>query len=125
MRGSSARVGATLHPFPQREQGEWRALPWSRPTGQRHCPRKPRKAPPRRANDRGHGPRSASSMSIEQRNATRVITVGREAGAVVRDQSLAVLEHNHEYFEELRRFGPEARRALAAIYRDAFAVLDA
>jgi hypothetical protein len=64
-------------------------------------------------------------VSIEQRNDTCVITVGREVGAVVRSQSLAVLEHNHQYFEEVRRFGPEARRALAAIYRDAFAVLDA
>jgi hypothetical protein len=64
-------------------------------------------------------------VSIEQRNDTCVITVGRQVGEVVREQSLAVLEYNHHYFEELRRFGPEARRALATIYRDAFAVLDA
>jgi hypothetical protein len=36
-----------------------------------------------------------------------------------------VLEANHQYFEGVLDFSPQARYALSVIYRDAFAVLDA
>jgi hypothetical protein len=64
-------------------------------------------------------------MSMQQRNDACHVTVDREVGEVLRHQTLVVLEANHHYFEDVRLLGPEARRALAAIYRDAFAVLDA
>ena len=64
-------------------------------------------------------------MSSEQRNDVCVVVVDREVGEVVREQTVATLEANHHLFEEVERFGPDAQRALAAIYRDAFAVLDA
>jgi hypothetical protein len=64
-------------------------------------------------------------MSSEQRNDVRVVTVDRAVAEAVREQSLITLEANHHYFEEVTAFGAEARRALARIYREAFAVLDA
>jgi hypothetical protein len=64
-------------------------------------------------------------MSDEQRNDVRVVTVDRAVAEVVREQSLVTLEANHHYFEEVEAFGAPARRALARIYRDAFATLDA
>ena len=64
-------------------------------------------------------------MSSAQRNDVCLITVDREVGDVLRHQTLVVLEANHQYFEDVVLFGPDARRALAAIYRDAFAVLGA
>jgi hypothetical protein len=64
-------------------------------------------------------------MSSKQRNDAKTILVDREAADVIREQSLVTLEANHHYFEEVGAFGAEARRALARIYRDAFATLDA
>jgi hypothetical protein len=64
-------------------------------------------------------------MSSEQRNDVRVVTVDRAVAEVVREQSLVTLEANHHYFEEVEAFGAPAQRALARIYRDAFATLDA
>jgi hypothetical protein len=64
-------------------------------------------------------------MSSEQRNDVCVVVVDPEVGEVVRQQSLAVLEANGHYFDAVEAFGAEAQRALAAIYREAFAVLDA
>lgn len=64
-------------------------------------------------------------MSKQQRNDVCVVPVDREVAEVVREQSLITLEANHHYFEEVERFGAEARRALAGIYREAFSVLDA
>jgi hypothetical protein len=64
-------------------------------------------------------------MSIKQRNDVCVVPVDREVGAVVRSQTIVVLEANHYYFERIEDFGPEAQYALSVIYRDAFAVLDA
>jgi phosphoserine phosphatase len=69
--------------------------------------------------------RAAISMSIKQRNDVRVVTVDRAVVEVIREQSLITLEANHHYFEEVEAFGADARRALARIYREAFAVLDA
>jgi hypothetical protein len=64
-------------------------------------------------------------MSSRQRNDVKTVLVDREAADVIREQSLVTLEANHHYFEEVAAFGAEARRALARIYRDAFATLDA
>lgn len=64
-------------------------------------------------------------MSNEQRNDVCVVPVDHAVAEVVREQSLITLEANHHYFEEVERFGAEARRALARIYREAFCVLDA
>ncbi|HET6507452.1 MAG TPA: hypothetical protein VFG42_11745 [Baekduia sp.] len=64
-------------------------------------------------------------MSTNQRTDVCVVTVDREVAEVVREQSIATLEANHHYFEEVERFGADAQRALARIYRDAFATLDA
>jgi hypothetical protein len=64
-------------------------------------------------------------MSTEQRNDVHVVTVPRDVIDAVREQSLVTLEANHHYFEEVESFGAPARQALAKIYRDAFATLDA
>jgi hypothetical protein len=64
-------------------------------------------------------------MSTEQRNDACVITVDRQVGEILRQQTLIVLEANHHCFEDVRDLGPAAQLALSRIYRDAFAVLDA
>jgi hypothetical protein len=64
-------------------------------------------------------------MSTQQRNSACVVSVDPFTADVLRHQTLVVLEANHYYFEDLLEFGPEAQYALSAIYRDAFAVLDA
>jgi hypothetical protein len=64
-------------------------------------------------------------MSSRQRNGVRVVTVDRDVAEAIREQSLITLEANHHYFDEIEAFGAEAQRALARIYREAFAVLDA
>jgi hypothetical protein len=64
-------------------------------------------------------------MSTTQRNDACLIPVDPSLADILRTQTLLVLEYNHNYFEYLRDFGPEAQFALSVIYRDAFAVLDA
>lgn len=64
-------------------------------------------------------------MSIEQRNDPRVLTVDRATAAVLRAETLVVLEANSHHFDEVERYGAAGRRALRAVYADAFAVLDA
>jgi hypothetical protein len=64
-------------------------------------------------------------MSTQQRNDACLIAVDPSQADVLRLQTLRVLEANHDYFEDLLEFGPEAQHALSVIYRDAFAVLDA
>jgi hypothetical protein len=64
-------------------------------------------------------------MSTAQRNDARLIPVDPQLGDILRTQTLAVLEFNHHYFEDLREYGHQAQLALSIIYRDAFAVLDA
>jgi hypothetical protein len=64
-------------------------------------------------------------MSTQQRNDACLIAVDSSTADVLRQQTLVVLEANHYFFEEILEFGPEAQLALAKIYRDAFAVLDA
>jgi hypothetical protein len=64
-------------------------------------------------------------MSDSQRTGELTVLIDRNDVDAVREQSLLTLEANHHYFEEIEAFGGEAREALAWIYRDAFAVLDA
>lgn len=64
-------------------------------------------------------------MSDSQRTGVLTVPVDRDDVDTLREQSLLTLEANHHYFEEIEAFGGEAREALARIYRDAFAVLDA
>lgn len=64
-------------------------------------------------------------MSTQQRIDACLIAVDPSTADVLRQQTLVVLEANHYYFEEILEFGPEAQLALAQIYRDAFAILDA
>jgi hypothetical protein len=64
-------------------------------------------------------------MSTKQRNDACLVSVGPSEADVLRQQTLVTLEANHYFFEEILEFGPEAQQALAQIYRDAFAVLDA
>jgi hypothetical protein len=64
-------------------------------------------------------------MSTMQRNSAAVVGVDPSTADVLREQTLATLEANHYFFEDLREFGPEAQFALSVRYRDAFTVLDA
>ena len=64
-------------------------------------------------------------MSTQQRNYACHISVDPSLADILRRQTLVVLEFNHDYFEDLLDFGPEAQFALSIIFRDAFAVLDA
>lgn len=64
-------------------------------------------------------------MSDSQRTGELTVLIDRNDVDALREQSLLTLEANHHYFEEIEAFGGEARQALARIYRDAFAVLDA
>jgi hypothetical protein len=64
-------------------------------------------------------------MSTQQRNDACPIAVDSSTADVLRQQTLVVLDANYYFFEEILEFGPEAQLALAKIYRDAFAVLDA
>jgi hypothetical protein len=64
-------------------------------------------------------------MSSSQATDAFTVLIDRHDVDALREQSLLTLEANHHYFEEVESFGAEARRALARIYRDAFAVLDA
>jgi hypothetical protein len=64
-------------------------------------------------------------MSIQQRNDHRVITVDRETAQVLRSATLVVLESNTHHIEAVEHYGAAGRRAVRAVYADAFAVLDA
>jgi hypothetical protein len=64
-------------------------------------------------------------VSTTQRNDARVVSVDPQTAAVLRRQTLVVLEDNHHHFEDLADFGAHAQFALSVIFRDAFAVLDA
>ncbi len=64
-------------------------------------------------------------MSTQQRNSACLVRVDPSTADVLRQQTLVTLEANHHFFEEILEFGPDAQLALAQIYRDAFAVLDA
>jgi hypothetical protein len=64
-------------------------------------------------------------MGTAQRNDARLIPVDPQLGDILRTQTLVVLEANHHHFEDIGTLSASAQRALATIYRDAFAVLDA
>lgn len=64
-------------------------------------------------------------MSAIKRNDAVLVGVDPSTADVLRQQTLVTLEANHYFFEEILAFGPEAQFALAQMYRDAFAVLDA
>jgi hypothetical protein len=64
-------------------------------------------------------------VSTTQRNDACVLSVDSRTAAVLRRQTLIVLEDNHHAFEDLLELGAEAQFALSVIFRDAFAVLDA
>jgi hypothetical protein len=64
-------------------------------------------------------------MSTTQRNHAQRVAVPSSTVAVLREQTLAVLEFAHHRFEDLRDLTPEEQLAAAAVFRDAFAVLDA
>jgi hypothetical protein len=64
-------------------------------------------------------------MSTTQRNDAPILAVPSELVATLREQTLVVLEVNHHHFEDVCTMSVPAQLALAAIYRDAFAVLDA
>lgn len=64
-------------------------------------------------------------MSTTQRNDAAMVGVDPSTADVLRRQTLVILEANHDFFEEILNFGPEAQLALSRRYREAFAVLDA
>jgi hypothetical protein len=64
-------------------------------------------------------------MSTQQRNHACVIAVDRSRGAILRRETLVVLEDHHHYFEDFSEFSPGAQYGLSVIFRDGFAVLDA
>jgi hypothetical protein len=63
-------------------------------------------------------------MSTTQRNDAVLIGVDPPTADVLREQTLAALEANHYFFEELLTYGPDAQLALAQLYVDAFTILD-
>jgi hypothetical protein len=64
-------------------------------------------------------------VSTPQRNDPSMIAVDRRLADILRLQTFAVMEVNHEPFEDFRMLRPAERQAVGAVYRDAIAVLDA
>jgi hypothetical protein len=64
-------------------------------------------------------------MSTTQRNDARTLAVSRQQADVLRQQTLIVLEAHSSAFEDITELAPAEQLTLVAIYRDAFAVLDA
>jgi hypothetical protein len=65
-----------------------------------------------------------NSMSASQRNDVRTIAVDPSLVEILRQQTLLVLEVNHEPFDDVRDLAPAELLALASVWRDAIAVLD-
>ena len=63
-------------------------------------------------------------MSTPQPSRVCVIAVDRETADVLRLEAKKVMVFNHELFEDLLEFGPEAQRALAMRFRDASDLID-
>jgi len=82
-------------------------------------------APATASTARGHDPRSDNSMSTPQGNSACPITVDRPTADVWRIEAKKVLMFNHEPFEDYLDYLPCRQLALADIYRDATAVIDA
>jgi hypothetical protein len=64
-------------------------------------------------------------MSTPEPSPTTTITVEPWLADVLRYQTLVIQKVNHHAFARLRELEPEAQFALAGIYRDAFAVMEA
>ena len=64
-------------------------------------------------------------MSTPQRNHACMLAVDPSAGAVLRRETLVVLEDHHHRFEDLADLGAQEQYALSLIFRESFAVLDA
>jgi hypothetical protein len=64
------------------------------------------------------------SVSTTQRNDACVVAVDPSLAEILRRQGLAVLERNHEPLDEVDDLAPSELLALAAVLRDAIAVLD-
>src|SRR5215218_152001 len=67
----------------------------------------------------------ASSMSAHQGIPACLITVDRQVADAWRTEAKKVLMFNHEPFEDFLDYMPAKQLALANIYRDATAVIDA
>lgn len=64
-------------------------------------------------------------MSTPQRTPARTpLTVDRATADVLRVQAKNILVFNHEIFEDVLDFGPEAQHALSMRFRDTFDVID-
>jgi hypothetical protein len=66
----------------------------------------------------------ARTIARKNRGGSRVVTLNAELRDVLRYQTLMVLEFAHNPFEEVRALQPAELLAVAATFRDAFAVLD-
>ena len=66
----------------------------------------------------------ARAVAANTTSTGHVVTVDPGLREVLRSQTLLVLEFKHEPFEDLRDLEPAELLALAAIFRDAMAVLD-
>jgi hypothetical protein len=64
-------------------------------------------------------------MSIPQRSGARTISVGPEQRELLRVQILTVLSFRHGAFEDVFSLTPSELLAVAELFGDAFAVLDA
>jgi len=64
-------------------------------------------------------------MSAQQGNYACLLTVEPFMAGVLREEAKKVLEFNHEHFEDLREFSPEAQQVLAVRFLDTIAVIDA
>jgi hypothetical protein len=68
--------------------------------------------------------RSDTPMSTTQRNDDAcTITVSSDTADVLREELKKVLEFNHDLFEDLRDFGPDAQHALAKMFTDAITII--
>jgi hypothetical protein len=64
-------------------------------------------------------------MSNTQRSDACLLAVDPLVADVLREEAKKVLEFNHDYFEDLREFSPEAQEALAVRFLDVIAVINA
>jgi hypothetical protein len=64
-------------------------------------------------------------MSNTQRSDACLLAVDPFVADVLREEAKKVLEFNHDYFEDLREFSPEAQQALAVRFLDVIAVINA
>jgi hypothetical protein len=68
--------------------------------------------------------RRETPMSTTQRNDACTITVSPDTADVLREEFKKVLEFNHDHFEDLRDFGPDAQHALARMFTDTITIIN-